>query len=213
MSSSTVTRRPAYASRIGAFALARLQRTLLNHLCVQLSFPPFLSPFLPFSYPWIELDAARKGLGDATVGSHRCATGDPRWGDNAHCVLLDKHIDEFWNVDVLPMLAVQIHRMGMDFVFLPATRQFGGESISRRQLIGRPTTPSAWECSTGSDWLALSVPIPHPSTFWRLGDAVPQGESTVGAVVAAVVGAVSEAAAAAAADPSGKPMAAKRRRI
>ena len=111
------------------------------------------------------------------------------------------------------MLAVNIHGMGMDFVFMPATRQFGGDSIPRRQLIGGPTSPSAWECSTGSDWLALSVPIPHPSTFWRLGAAVPEGESTVGAVVAAVVGAVHEAAAFALAHPSGKPKAAKRRRV
>jgi hypothetical protein len=43
------------------------------------------------------------------------------------------------------------------------------------------------------------VPVDHPSAWLSLGDAVPEGMSTEGAVVAAVVDAVSAAAAAAAA--------------
>jgi len=43
------------------------------------------------------------------------------------------------------------------------------------------------------------VPVDHPSAWFSLGDAVPEGMSTEGAVVAAVVDAVSAAAAAAAA--------------
>ena len=46
---------------------------------------------------------------------------------------------------------------------------------------------------------ALRVPVDHPSACFSLGDAVPEGMSTEGAVVAAVVDAVSAAAAAAAA--------------
>ena len=74
------------------------------------------------------------------------------------------------------------------------------ESIPRRDLIGRVTSPPAWKCaSSPPPRLALSVPVDHPSAWFSLGDAVPEGMSTEGAVVAAVVDAVSAAAAAAAA--------------
>ena len=164
----------------------------------------------PLSFLGSELDSASTACGD-DKSSHRCALFDSEWKKTESCVDLEWCLDKFWHVCVLPRLAHAVHELGMHFVFVPMTRSFGGK-IPRHELIGRVTTPAAWQCSSDSGLLAISVPIPHPSSWYRLGDAVPEGASAVNAVVEAVVGAVSEAAATAVAKASQTGPPAKRRR-
>jgi hypothetical protein len=166
-----------------------------GHSFTQPSYVP-LSSLLPpssLSYIGIELDSASIYCGDKK-NSHSCAIFKKRWKSTHECRRLDACLKSYWHENMLTMLAKKVHANGMNFVFIPMTRSFGGRSIPRHELIGRVTRPPAWQ-SKGC--VAISVPITHPSSWFRLGDAVPKGRSAVRAVVAAVVSAVSEAAPAA----------------
>lgn len=165
------------------------------HSFTQLSYAPLSSLLSPssLSYLGCELDSASILCGDK-INSHSCAKFKKRWKRTPVCLRLDACLKIFWHENMLTMLAEKVHDNGMNFVFIPMTRSFGGPSIPRHELIGRVTSPPAWQ---SVDRVAISVPITHPSSWFRLGDAVPKGRSAVRAVVDAVVGAVSEAAPAA----------------
>ena len=107
----------------------------------QLFICSILLPPSPSSLSYLEkeFDSASIFCGDLN-NLHSCAIFDRRWKETPECRRLDACVKMFWHENVLPTLATKAHTKGMNFVFIPMTRSFGGGSIPRHELTGRVTS-------------------------------------------------------------------------